>query len=374
MKKKILFVPFVFLVVISLLIVGCSSPTPTPSGPSPTPTPPTPAPGSPTPAPPEEDVIEITFAYYMPPPQPGVFGMPQGLQNWADRIEKETNGRVKITFYPAGSLLKNEDSYQGVVDGVADMTHWSPHVDPATFELFQIFLLPGLKWPKPENKYWLMREIFADFPELGEEFKGVEILSFNFTSAPLLSFAKDQVVRTPADVKGMKIGTGALYAPYIEAFGAAPVVGSPADRYLSLEKGVIDGQILPWAGIKAFRTYEVTKSYTDPVGLHEAIAVEIMNKDVWDSLPLDIQEIFLKWNDYLGFEATRGAYYEDSLGRNLALEYGGNIYTPTAEEFKLWADALAPIRDSWVQEKEAEGLQVRPILDELMRLIDKYNE
>ena len=374
MKKKILLIPLVFLVAISLLTIGCPAPTPTPSEPSPTPSAPTPTPTPPTPAPPEEDVIEITFAYYMPPPQPGVFGMPAGLQNWADRIEKETNGRVKITFYPAGSLLKNEDSYQGVADGIADMTHWSPHVDPATFPLFHVFLLPGLKWPKPEYKYLLVSEMFADFPELREEFKGVEPLSFSFTSAPLLSFPKDQAVRTPADVKGLKIGCGGAFVPYMEAFGAAPVVGSPADRYLSMEKGVIDGQILPWAGIKAFRTYEVTKSYTDPVGLHEAIAVEIMNKNVWDSLPPDIQEVFLKWNAYLGLESTRGAYYEDSEGKRLSLEHGGSIYTPTPEEFKLWADALAPLRDKWVQEKEAEGLQVRPMLDEMMRLIDKYNE
>ena len=42
-------------------------------------------------------------------------------ESWSKEVEKRTQGRVKVQYYPGGSLLKGKQMYDGVVDGIADI-------------------------------------------------------------------------------------------------------------------------------------------------------------------------------------------------------------------------------------------------------------
>ncbi len=41
--------------------------------------------------------------------------------SWAKEVEKRTNGRVKITVFPGGTLTKANQCYDGVVKGISDI-------------------------------------------------------------------------------------------------------------------------------------------------------------------------------------------------------------------------------------------------------------
>ena len=40
---------------------------------------------------------------------------------WAQEIEKRTGGRVKITLYPAGTLVAGNVMYSSILDGITDI-------------------------------------------------------------------------------------------------------------------------------------------------------------------------------------------------------------------------------------------------------------
>jgi TRAP-type C4-dicarboxylate transport system substrate-binding protein len=55
----------------------------------------------PIPAPGQTKPIEMTYSmHFVASHQMAVFG-----RKWADEVEKRTNGRVKITMFPGGSLI-----------------------------------------------------------------------------------------------------------------------------------------------------------------------------------------------------------------------------------------------------------------------------
>jgi TRAP-type C4-dicarboxylate transport system substrate-binding protein len=61
--------------------------------------------------------IDLTYSNFFPPTHG------HGIQgaNMAKEIEKRTNGRVKISYFPGGTLTKPRVCYDGVVKGISDL-------------------------------------------------------------------------------------------------------------------------------------------------------------------------------------------------------------------------------------------------------------
>ena len=61
--------------------------------------------------------ISLNYANFFPPTH--VHGkLPQA---WINEIEKRTNGKVKITYFPGGTLGKGNEIYDNVLSGVCDI-------------------------------------------------------------------------------------------------------------------------------------------------------------------------------------------------------------------------------------------------------------
>ncbi|HCN70248.1 MAG TPA: ABC transporter substrate-binding protein, partial [Pusillimonas sp.] len=65
-----------------------------------------------------KEVHELRLAHYLPPMHNMAAKI---LPEWAQRIEKASDGRLKITIYPAGQLLAVNEIFDGVRGGVADI-------------------------------------------------------------------------------------------------------------------------------------------------------------------------------------------------------------------------------------------------------------
>src|SRR4030042_1112172 len=97
MRRKVFFSILIVTLVLLPLLGGCTASAP-PTTPAPTQTP--------SPA----KVIELKFASIMPP----VSGIGKLHQQWIDKLQEASAGKLKITYYPASSLLTNADMYRGV--------------------------------------------------------------------------------------------------------------------------------------------------------------------------------------------------------------------------------------------------------------------
>jgi TRAP-type C4-dicarboxylate transport system substrate-binding protein len=99
-----------------------------------------------------------------------------------------------------------------------------------------------------------------------------------------------------------------------------------------------------------------------------------MNQKTWDSLPSDIQDLFTNSEESGALAILDGYIAEGDTARETVLNAGRTIYVPTSEETELWTEAYGPLRDAWVQEREAEGLPGREAVDELLSLAREYNK
>jgi hypothetical protein len=84
----------------------------------------------------------------------------------------------------------------------------------------------------------------------------------------------------------------------------------------------------------------------------------VINQDVWDSLPADIQQIFTdvsqEWIEKHGMVWD----YYDKVAIDYFLELGGNrqIIELSTGEMANWVDAVSSVVDSYIQELNDQGL------------------
>ena len=66
----------------------------------------------------EEKVIKLSFSQITPAAHPYYSAI---SEPWAKEIEKRTDGRVKITLYPVGTLARGNVMYSSIIDGITDI-------------------------------------------------------------------------------------------------------------------------------------------------------------------------------------------------------------------------------------------------------------
>ncbi len=99
----------------------------------------------------------------------------------------------------------------------------------------------------------------------------------------------------PDDVIGMKIRTmeNAIHIATFETLGAIPTPMAWSEVFTALQQGVIDGQENPLVIIDTAKIYEVQK-HVSLTGHFYSPAILMINKDLFDSLPDDIQQAILR--------------------------------------------------------------------------------
>ena len=61
--------------------------------------------------------IKLTYSNFFPAPHI----QSQLAEAWCKEVEKRTNGKVVVEYYPGGTLTKSRQIYDGVVTGLSDV-------------------------------------------------------------------------------------------------------------------------------------------------------------------------------------------------------------------------------------------------------------
>ncbi len=313
--------------------------------------------------------IELSFAMAIPKaagPYKNAFAP------WSQEIEKRSNGKVQFKFYPSQTLVKVRDAYDAVINGIADMSWVAHSMNPKRFPLMSVMELPFVSSDTFAASYAL-GDLYKKFPQIQAEHKDVHLL-FLWVSLPYEIHTSKKPVRTISDMKGLKMATQPGARAALEGLGASPVTMSPPKLYQAVEKGVADGSALAWGAYKAWKIYEVTKYHTNPHlgGLPYWAA---MNKDKWNSLPKEVQKVI---NDVTSEMMPRilceAVTKESKEGIKISQDKGHEIIDLSPEELAEWRATGKPVWGKWAKDMEAKGLPGQAVLDEAVKLIDKYNQ
>ena len=297
------------------------------------------------------------------------------LDVWADKVEADSKGRIKIERYPSMQLGgKPPELMDQAIDGVADIVWTVVGYTPGRYPSTEVFELPFMVKDAraASSAYWQMFEKHMKDTEL----KDVHILGTWVHGPGMLHTNKE--VRSPDDMQGLKIRGGSrLVNELLEIMGATPV-GMPVPAIPEgLSKGVIDGTTIPWEVTSALKVPELVKNHTEFTGaaLYDLTFVLAMNKDKYESLPDDLKKV-IDDNSGLEFSIFAGGTQSDADGpaRQAALDMGNNIITLNEEETQVWRDASQPIYDSWVAEMNDKGIDGQALIDEARSLMDAYGK
>lgn len=304
--------------------------------------------------------IKLSFAFFASEASyPGPV-----MTEWVKRIEKATNGQVTVDKYPDGTLLKRDDTFDGVLNGVADIG-MTAIADPGRFPVqYGIGLPLGIK-----NGSVASRVAY----DLVHEFKPKELQNFKvltiMATGPGYLQTRSPITRLE-ELKGKEIrGTGGGVNA-LRRLGANPVGMPITEVPQALQTGVIEGYMTSIEVLKDFKLAEMVKHVT-LYPMNVLTFAVVMNKAKWDSLPQNVKDAIDGMSRDLAIFA--GDLYDKRAAETVEWSkttHGVKFHDLTQEEAARWTKATEPLVAEWIKKQEAAGFPAKNFLDRLVQLRD----
>jgi tripartite ATP-independent transporter DctP family solute receptor len=190
-------------------------------------------------------------------------GMPvqAGLKHFADLVRDRTKGEVEIQIYPAAQLGPEDQILAGVHLGTIDMFEGSAGSLGRFLPQLDAFSCPFL-WKSTGTMLSAVRGKIGQ--ELAKELLAknkMRILDMGWIFGVRHLTTTKTPVRTPADMKGLKIRVqpDPVYMATVRGMGGSPTPIPANEIYTSLQTGVADGQENPISNIANRKLHEVQK-------------------------------------------------------------------------------------------------------------------
>ena len=282
----------------------------------------------------------------------------RGITPWIEKIEAESNGRIKIEHYPSMQLGGSPPSLYGQArDGVVDIIWTVLGYTPGLFPTVEAFELPFMTGKAEASSVALQKYVEANGMQ---DFKDVHPLGFH-THGPGIIHIKGDAIRQISDLKGKKLrGPTRVITGMLGELGATPV-GMPVPAVPeSLSKGVIDGAVIPYEVSVPLKVAQLTDAHTGfegETGLYTATFGVIMNKAAYEAMPADLRAI-LDRNSGVEMARLFGRAMDeaDIVGRRIAEEAGNDVVDISLAEKAKWVEAVQPVIDNWIAEMDEKGL------------------
>ena len=266
----------------------------------------------------------------------------KGLQKFKEIVEKDSKGRLEVQLFANSQLGDDTKMMTALRAGTLEMTCPSTAPIAGLDKKWMVFDIPFL-FPNEEIVDKVVdgpigQKMLASLSSHG--IKGVAFWENGYRQ--LTNSTRE--VKTPADVKGLKIRTmeNPVHLAAFRTLGANPTPMPFGELFTSLQQKTIDGQENPLTTIHLQKFYEVQK-YATLTNHFYSPFVFMFSQKIWDTLPKEDQDLIMK----AGKEA---GVYERKINRDMmkdsaaALEKAGMIVTKlTPEQQKAFMDATQEV-------------------------------
>ncbi|RVT52348.1 TRAP transporter substrate-binding protein [Rubrivivax albus] len=316
----------------------------------------------------------VTLRFHqMLPPQATIPS--KAIKPWAEKVEKESGGRIKVQQFNAMALGgKPPELFDQAKDGVVDIIWTVLGYTPGRFPKAEVFELPFLVGDPVAGS-----KAFQEYVEKNamDEFKDVKLIAVH-VHGPGLIHSKDPVTKLE-DLKGMKVRGGSrVINIMLEQLGATPI-GMPVPAVgEALSKGVISATTIPWEVVPAVKVQQIVKNhtgFTGSKGLYTQTFAVAMNKASYDKLPADLKKVIDANSGQIAAAMFGQAMADgDKAGLGLAQKGGNNVITLDAAETQRWQRTAAGVRAVWYKEVGDKGIDGPKLAAEAEALIAKYSK
>jgi len=308
--------------------------------------------------------IHLTYSNFFPPSH---------IQSklaaaWCKEVEKRTHGKVKITYYPGGTLTKGKNCYDGVVNDLSDIGMSVCGYTRGRFPVMQAVDLPlGYTSGKLATK--ICNAVYNKFKDPG--FNDTKVMYF-MAHGPGLLWTRKKPVKKLEDLKGLKIRSYGTNAELVRALGAIPVAMPMPEVYQALQRGVVDGALYPMEVNKGWRMADQVKYGTlDYSCAYTTAFFVVMNKKKWNSLPKDVQKTIEEINKE--WIPKHGAAWDSSdiAGKKYFLKKGGKLIKLSKAEQARWKKVSAPVITHYINQMKKKGIDGKAIVDFIESMLKK---
>jgi len=287
-------------------------------------------------------------ATYFPPPS----SQAKLLEEFCRELESRSEGKVKVDFFPGGSLVSPVATFDSLVSGVVDIGYSHVYYTPGRMPVTEAVGLP-LAYPSSYVSSQVINDFYQQFKP--KEFDPVKVLWMN-TSPPSAIATAKKPVRKLEDLRGLTIRAPGIAGAVIKALGGTPAPTPMPEVYDAISKGVIDGEASNFETLRTFRFAEVVKystsvwQITNPFPFYLA-----MNRDSYRKLPAEVKPVF---------DTLVGEYKEqyvlmwnavDFAGKEYGIEKGVEFIELSRDEVARWKAAVEPVIDAYIKNMVGKG-------------------
>ena len=300
--------------------------------------------------------IRLSLSHFFPASH---FMNTRVCQGWIDEIQAASNGKVKIDMFPGATLLKPNETYEGVVSGTADIALTIFGYDRGRFPVMEAFEHVGIDFGSATACTMVAVEGVKKFnPKELQDTK----LMFVYSVGPGCYFSKKKI-NSLDDLKNLRIrATGATVEP-IKALGAIPVAMPNNDTYEALSKGVVDGNIGPPEMLKGWKQADVTDFITILPPVYNSLQAMVMNLDKYNSLPDDVRAAFDKVNE--AYSQKAGMIWDEEQkanGIDYGLSQGMKLERLPDQDYVKGMELMQPLIDAYIARMEKKGLPGKELI------------
>ncbi|MBR0681965.1 TRAP transporter substrate-binding protein [Roseomonas eburnea] len=197
-----------------------------------------------------------------------------GMDAFTRMVGERTSNRIRMRTFHSAQLGQQDEAIQQMRLGTIDFANFnlSPfnNLAPTT----NVVTLPFLF----RDVGHMQRAIDGPAGEaIAQDLERIGIVALSWYDAGARSLYTTRPVRTPADLRGMKIRvqTSDLWIDLMRALGANPTPLPFGEVFTSLQSGVIDGAENNWPSYESTRHFEVARYYstTEHSNVPEVLAV-----------------------------------------------------------------------------------------------------
>ena len=266
---------------------------------------------------------------------------------FAELVKERSQGRLEIQIFPPGTIVDAYEQFSAVQKKAIDMGMGvggynvkqvpEAYIEQGLFGVFSTLedFIDFYIYYKDGAVYELIDAAYRE--------KGCHLLK-SLGPSPLV-FISREPLHSVQELKGLKIRGSGAAPDLITNLGAVPVTLAPAELYMALQTGTVDGVIMPNYTIGTLNLWDVAKGLMGPpfgqVAGDMYVNLEVYN-DLSDDLKVIVEEAAEEAMHY--YLETLSAKMDEIL--DLAeREHGVTIVTLPDEEYAKILEAAAPILD-----------------------------
>lgn len=306
----------------------------------------------------QQNQVQINMAT----PWAGGHWLEFGAKRFAELVGTLTEGRVKISVFPGGTLGSALKVTESVQKGVAGAGHNWAGYDWAIDRTGVLFGGWSGGFNPEEFIAWLYNDGGAEL------WKQWRMEKFNVVIVPCgvieteIFVHSHKPIRTADDMKGLKLRTAGAWAEIAPMLGASTVILPGSEVFSALERKVVDAVEWGGPGLNLSEGFHKVAKYVILPGLHQPSGAHecMFNKDVWAKIS-EKDKNLIEFAGRMMVMNTFLAYLKDDMEAFPVIAASKGVETIRVD--KSLVDATIKASNEWGKKQSATNAWFKRVYD-----------